>query len=80
MEQVIQKWGNSLAIRIPKNFAIDSNIKRGSVVEMTVKDGKIVLKPIKKNKYKLNQLLEEITDENIHDEIETYSPRGKEIW
>jgi len=80
MEQVIQKWGNSLAIRIPKNLALDSNIEHGSVVEMSIEKGKIVLKPIKRNTDKLNQLLEKITKENTHDEISTDSPLGKEIW
>jgi antitoxin MazE len=80
MEQVIQKWGNSLAIRIPKNLALDSNIEHGSVVEISVEKGKIVLKPVKGNADKLNQLLEKVTAENIHGEVETNSPHGKEVW
>ncbi len=76
----VQKWGNSLAIRIPKSFAKETNINNGSVVDLSLSDGKLIATPISKKKYSLTQLLDEITNENIHGEIYTGDGVGKEIW
>jgi len=79
MRVQIQKWGNSLAIRIPKSFAKEVNIGQGSLVDLSTNEGKIIAKPIE-NEYSLQDLLKEITDENIHKEVETGNAVGKEIW
>lgn len=81
METQIRKWGNSLGIRIPHVFAKESNIEDGTYVKL-ISDGKqIVIEPIKnKKKYSLNELLKSITKDNIHKEVKTGSPVGKEIW
>jgi antitoxin MazE len=42
----VQKWGNSLALRIPKAFALDAQLKNDSVVEVSLVDGQIVIKPV----------------------------------
>ncbi len=76
----VQKWGNSLAIRIPKSFAKETNINKGSVVDLSLSDGKLIVTPISEEKYSLAQLLDEITNENIHGEIDTGDAVGKEIW
>ena len=80
MQIQVQKWGNSLAIRIPKSFAKETNINKGTVVDLSLSDGKLVATPLTKEKYSLTQLLNEITDENIHEEIDTGDAVGKEIW
>ncbi len=80
MQIQVQKWGNSLAIRIPKSFAIETNINKGSFVDLSLSDGKLIATPIPEKKYSLAQLLDEITNENIHEEIETGDAVGKEIW
>jgi len=79
MRVQIQKWGNSLAIRIPKSFAKEVNIGQGSLVDLSTNEGKIIAKPIE-NEYSLQDLLKEITDENIHKEVETGNAVGKEMW
>ena len=78
MEAVIQKWGNSLGIRIPNLIARELSLKNGSVVDINDNGKEIVIKPVKKSK--LSEMLERINDENIHQEVETVGPVGNEIW
>ncbi len=80
MQAVIQKWGNSLAFRIPKSFANATNIELGLKVELEIVKGNIVLKPIKDKKYKLDELLSQIDEDNIHKEVDFGKAEGKEIW
>jgi len=79
MKVQIQKWGNSLALRIPKSFAIESNIAQGSTVEVSIEKGKIVVFPVEP-KLTLDDLLAEITPETLHGEIDMGPSVGKEIW
>ncbi|HBH83331.1 MAG: hypothetical protein A2X05_05370 [Bacteroidetes bacterium GWE2_41_25] len=79
MKATIQKWGNSLAIRIPKNITKDVRVTEGSNIDIMVENGNIVLSP-GKNEYSLKELLKNITIENIHSEISTGDQTGGEIW
>jgi len=79
MKATVQKWGNSLAIRIPKNITNDTNVTEGSSIDIMVENGNIVLSPSKKE-YSLKELLKNITNENIHSEISTGDQIGGEIW
>ena len=80
MQSQIQKWGNSLALRIPKTFAKEANIEQGINVEVRLVEGSIVITPIKKIEYKLEDLLAKVTSENIHEEVNTGEAKGKEAW
>ena len=80
MKLKIQKWGNSLALRIPKALAIEANVKSGSTVDLSLSNGELKIKPIGDREYTLEELLSGITDENIHDEVSTGIPQGKESW
>lgn len=80
MRSRIQKWGNSLALRIPKTFAEEANLKENSQVEMSVAEGKVVVSPISKSKLVLEKLLAGVTPENIHGEIDTGHATGNEAW
>jgi antitoxin MazE len=78
---VIKKWGNSLALRIPMSLANQLNIGENSTVECTVLNGRLVVKPVEHRfKFSLCELLAGITEENIHEEIETGDAAGAEIW
>jgi len=79
LQTQIQKWGNSLAIRIPKPFAIEIGLKQYSTVTVSVIDGKLVLEPAKPT-YVLGELLAQITPENLHKEVETGTAVGNETW
>ena len=78
MKIQIQKWGNSLALRIPKSFAVESKIKQGSTVEVSLENGKIIVFPVAEPEYLLDELLSQITPENLHGEIDTGASVGKE--
>jgi antitoxin MazE len=78
MEIVIKKWGNSLGIRIPNLIVREFSLKDGSFVEITDVGNEIIIKPKRKNK--LSEMLDAINEQNIHEEIETNVPVGKEIW
>ena len=69
MKVNVRKWGNSLAVRIPKPLAIESSIKQGSVVDLALKNGRIVVKPLSDAEETLEELVAEITPENMHPEI-----------
>ena len=75
----IQKWGNSLAIRIPKPFALAVGLEQNSLVAVSIKEGKLLLEPIKPT-YSLEELLAEITMDNLHHEVETGPAVGNELW
>ncbi|MFW6057179.1 MAG: AbrB/MazE/SpoVT family DNA-binding domain-containing protein [Chloroflexota bacterium] len=80
MKTRVQKWGNSLALRLPKRFAEEIGITRESHVEMTVRDGAIVIAPERTPHYELDQLVAAITPDNIHRAVETGPAMGDEEW
>ena len=80
MKLKVQKWGNSLALRIPKALAIEANVASGSTVEMSLTNGELKIKPIEDQEYTLEGLLSGITPENIYEEVSTGIPQGKESW
>jgi antitoxin MazE len=77
MQTFVQKWGNSLGIRIPLSFVKDFGLKSGTSVDIIEEEGKIVIVP---KRITLKDLLEKITDENRQDVIETGKSVGKEEW
>ena len=79
MRVTVQKWGNSLALRIPKSFAIDSKIANGSSVDLSLVEGKIIVSPAPTKQYKLKKLLAEVSKKNIHQEVSTGETLGKEV-
>ena len=80
MKARIQKWGNSLALRIPKALAEEVHVRQNTQVEISLVDGKIVVEPVKTPDWTLEDLLEGITEENLHLEVESGPSVGKEIW
>lgn len=80
MHTKIQKWGNSLALRIPKSFAEETHLHTGAVVDLAVKDGRLIVEPIPPPRYSLDDLLEGVTKKNRHAEVDTGDATGKEVW
>ncbi len=78
MKTKVQKWGNSLGLRIPKSFAEEAEIDDGQPVNIRLENGEIIIKSAKPS-FKLNNLLRQINPRNIHDEINTGDNVGKEI-
>ena len=78
---MIKKWGNSLGVRIPTHFANQLDFRENMVVEFSIVEGGLVVKPTNlKRKYSLCEMLQGITEENLHKEIDTGDPKGAEIW
>ena len=80
MRVQIQKWGNSLALRIPKPFAEEAEVREGTVVDLSLAEGKLVAVPDVKNRYTLKQLLSKVTKDNLHKEVSFGSAVGREAW
>ena len=80
MKVNIQKWGNSLALRIPRSFALETHIKQNSEVDIFLKDGKIIVSSTSKKSYTLKNLLSKVSSKNLHKEIDTGFVKGREVW
>lgn len=80
MRVQIQRWGNSLALRIPKSFAVESKIEQGSVVEVSLDQGRLVVEPVAESEYTLEELLAGVTKRNLHAETDAGGAAGKEVW
>jgi len=80
MQTTIKKWGNSLALRIPKLVVSDANLKINNIVNISIEKGSIIITPISEKEYSLEKLLKGVSKNNIHGEFNTGAPVGKEIW
>ncbi len=78
MQTRIQKWGNSLAVRIPKAFVSEINISYGTSVDITVDKGRIIIDPNVRHEYRLEDLLSDVSRQNLHAEVETDDAVGRE--
>ena len=76
---VVAKWGNSLAIRLPKNIADKVNLTEGTAISIDVTDNKIVITP-KKTQYTLEELLAGASSEDFDGEFDWGEPLGEEVW
>ena len=81
MNATIQKWGNSLALRIPMSFAKNIHLHQGSSVDLVLAKDKIEIRPTSSSKkYVLSEMVKKITKDNCHSELDWGPPRGKEVW
>lgn len=76
----VQKWGNSLGLRIPKSFAKEASVEEGTTVDLSLRDGDLVVRSVHPKRYELRELLAQVTDENRHEEVATGRSRGRETW
>ena len=79
MRTKLSRWGNSLAIRIPATIASEADIHEGSTLSIEYSDGVLHLRP-ESRKLELEDLLKDITDENLHGEMDFGAPVGQEVW
>jgi antitoxin MazE len=79
MRTRIVKWGNSLGLRIPKAFAEEVAVGDGSSVDLSISRGTLVVRPVDR-RLTLDSLLEGVSEENLHAEVATGRPRGRESW
>jgi len=80
MQTKIKKWGNSLALRIPKSFALNAKLKQDELVDLSIDKERIVITLMEEKEYSLDELLKGISESNLHGEIDPGVPVGKETW
>ena len=80
MKTKVQKWGNSLGLRIPRSFAAEAQVEAGSIVNISVENGNLLIRPVHQRKYSLSDLLKKVTSRNRHGEVQTGEPVGREAW
>ena len=79
-EATISKWGNSLAVRIPRSIAKQAGLNEGDSVSMDLdSQGDVVLRPARPA-YELADLVAQITPKNRHQETNWGKPQGMESW
>ena len=78
MNATVQKWGNSLALRIPHSLAKDIHLHQGSAVEMAIVDGAMLVNPKGQPKYSLSRMLRRVTRHNRHSENDWGRAAGEE--
>lgn len=79
MRTRVQKWGNSLAVRIPKPFAEGAGLRPSSEVEVSLEKGEVRLSPVRA-RWKLGYLLSRVTKKNLHAEVDAGPAVGREVW
>ena len=80
MRVQIQKWGNSLALRIPKAYVHETNLCQGATVDIGVKERCIIVKPLLEKKFSLKSLLVGVNKINSYKEEDFGERQGLEIW
>lgn len=76
---VIEKWGNSGSVRIPRIIMDSLNLKFDDPLDIKEENGKIIIAPVKTDEFELEELLAGITPENLHERADFGSPAGKEL-
>jgi antitoxin MazE len=80
MKSRVQRWGNSLALRIPKVFAAEAGLHEDTAVELSLVKGKVVVQSLSAPPLTLDELLRGVTEENLHGEWDTGPAVGREVW
>ncbi|OGQ77500.1 MAG: hypothetical protein A2289_15045 [Deltaproteobacteria bacterium RIFOXYA12_FULL_58_15] len=79
MRTQVSKWGNSLAVRLPRTVTKEIGLRDGEPVELSLEGKRIVIAP-QRRRYRLGDLLRRVNADNIHDAVETGEAVGKEVW
>ncbi len=79
MQVRVKKWGNSASVRLPTAVMQAARLSLDQIVDVREEDGCIIIEPIEAD-ISLDELLDKITPENCHDEIDAGGPVGAEVW
>ena len=80
MRSKVQTWGNSLAVRIPRAFALELGLQHDVPVDVSIQAGVVVVTPVKQRIYTLDELLAAVSARNKHTEVDFGGPVGNEAW
>lgn len=75
----VQKWGNSLAVRIPQSLAGQIDVEEGTAVELSVRDGELIVRPDRSPKLSLGALLKDCKPSQLHGETDFGNDVGREV-
>lgn len=76
----IQKWDGELGVRLPESVVREAAVEEGTPVDVAFSRGQVVISPVPAQKPRLQDLLDQITPENVHGEVEFGEPVGQESW
>ncbi|PIR85714.1 AbrB/MazE/SpoVT family DNA-binding domain-containing protein [Candidatus Kaiserbacteria bacterium CG10_big_fil_rev_8_21_14_0_10_44_10] len=79
MKTKIQKWGNSLGVRLPKNITEQKALRAGLGVSIVIKNDQIVIEP-REEELSLETLLNTVSADNLHKETDWSKTQGNEVW
>ncbi|MGH7564644.1 MAG: AbrB/MazE/SpoVT family DNA-binding domain-containing protein [Gemmatimonadota bacterium] len=80
MRTRIGRWGNSLAVRIPRDLAEEAGLDAGTEVEFSIEGDRLLVEPTAQNGWTLEDLLARVRKENLHEEMDLGPPMGHEVW
>ena len=80
METRVTKWGNGLALRITRHLANQLGLEVNSPVRMSLRGDALVIAPVPPSPLKLDDLLDQVTAQNLHGEVDTGPAAGREAW
>ena len=80
METRIEQWGNGLALPIPQPLVKQMGLTADTAVSLEIRDGRLSVGPAGKPRFTLEELLEGITEDNLHGEVATGPAVGGEVW
>jgi antitoxin MazE len=79
MRASVARWGNSLAVRLPRSLAEDAHLSEGSDITLTAESGRIIVETARP-RYALDDLLAQMKPEHRRGEVEWGEPAGGEVW
>ena len=79
MQTTVSKWGNSLALRLPRHVAEGAKLTEGQTVEFEVSADSLIVRPTRK-RFKLADLLANYKKSHAHEETDWGKPEGDEVW
>ena len=80
MANLVRKWGNSAAVRIPAAVLAEAGLEIDQPVDIRQKNGRIIIEPGRKMRFELDELVAQICKDNLHDPVDTGPPVGREVW
>lgn len=80
MHTKVQRWGNSLGLRIPRSFAAEAQVEDGATVDLSIENGRLVIRPLRIRRYSVSALLKQVNRRNLHGEVSTGRTIGRELW
>lgn len=70
MKACVKKWGNNTSVRVPSAVLQAAKLRLEDSVDVREESGRIVIEPVVRKEYELSELLERITPENLHEEVD----------